>query len=70
MDKTINNLERKHKIIAAILIGSAVVMFWRGMWGLLDLYLFPDNPAISYITSLIVGFVILIITHKLYKELV
>lgn len=69
MDKKMKLFEKKHQIIGAIAIGSAVVMFWRGMWGLLDLYLFPYNPLLSYSASLVIGLLILFVTHKLYKEL-
>ena len=37
----------------------AVVMMWRGLWGLLDEYLWPKNPRLSYWVTFIVGFVIL-----------
>lgn len=69
MDKKAKLFEKKHQIIGAIVVGMAVVMFWRGMWGMLDLYLFPSNPLLSYSTSLIAGLLILFVTHKLYKEL-
>ena len=39
----------------AILVGAAIVMFWRGTWGLLDLYLFPDNQELSFVVSLLSG---------------
>ena len=48
-----------------LLIAIAVVLFWRGAWGLMDLYVFPENTLLSYITSLVLGLVILFTTHKL-----
>ena len=56
-------------ILLAILIGSAVISFWRGLWGLMDIYLFPQNPALSFSISAIIGLIILIITHYTTKEL-
>ena len=56
-------------ILLAILIGSAVISFWRGLWGLMDIYLFPKNPALSFSISVIIGLIILIITHYTTKEL-
>jgi len=53
----------------AILIGTAVVLFWRGVWGLLDLYFFPDHQVISFIGSLLIGIGILYFTKTLFKEL-
>jgi len=39
----------------------AVVMVWRGVWGLLDEYLLPKNPKLSYWISFIIGIVLLLI---------
>jgi len=52
-----------------VMIAAAVVMFWRGMWGLMDLYLFPNSLPLSYVVSLILGFAILYITHYIFEEL-
>lgn len=64
-----SKLERKHPILYAIFVGSAVVLFWRGLWGLLDLYLFPNNYLVSSVISLVLGILILGLTHHLTKEL-
>jgi hypothetical protein len=37
----------------------AVVMMWRGLWGLFDEYLWPKNPKLSYWVTFIAGFAIL-----------
>jgi hypothetical protein len=42
-------------LIAAV----AAVSFWRGIWGLMDTYLFPDNYTLSLIISLIISLMIL-----------
>ena len=60
---------KKFRTELAILVATGVVLFWRGMWGLLDLYLFPHNVTISYLVSLILGLIILKVTHKLLDEL-
>ena len=36
----------------------AVVMMWRGIWGLLDEYLLPKNPKLSNLISFLIGLVI------------
>jgi hypothetical protein len=61
--------KRFNKIIYAILIAFAVVCFWRGIWGLMDIYLLPNNYELSLWLSLAGGLAILIITHKATKEL-
>ena len=62
-------MKRGKKILYAILIGFAIVSFWRGVWGLLDLYLFPNNLQLSLWVSVVIGLIILIITHKAIKGL-
>ena len=69
MLKRINKLKSHHHIIFAIIIGFAIISFWRGIWGLLDLYLFPSNQIISLWTSTLLGILILIATRYLIKGL-
>ena len=57
------------KIFLTIIIGVAIVCFWRGTWGLLDVYLFPNNYMMSSWASFIISLVILKITHYLHKGL-
>ncbi|MBD3304070.1 hypothetical protein GF343_02915 [Candidatus Woesearchaeota archaeon] len=63
-------IKSKHrKILFAVIIGFAVISFWRGVWGLLDIYLFPDNYALSLWVSVIIGIAVLVITDYATKEL-
>ncbi|HEY4674551.1 MAG TPA: hypothetical protein VIH48_00690 [Candidatus Bathyarchaeia archaeon] len=48
-------------LIAYLAAVVAVVMMWRGIWGLMDEYLLPENPKLSYWTSFISGFIIIAI---------
>lgn len=57
------------QILLAVLIGFAVVGFWRGAWGLMDEYLFINNYALSLWVSLIGGIIILFLTHQIIREL-
>ena len=57
------------QIIFAMIVGFAIVAFWRGVWGLLDIYLFPTNVALSMWVSIVIGVIILIVTHDLVKGL-
>jgi hypothetical protein len=65
-----SKLERGHKITFALLVGFAVIAFWRGVWGLLDIYLYPNNPELSFWTSIAIGLFILVATHYAVKELI
>lgn len=58
-----------HQILVALLIGFAVIAFWRGIWGLLDIYLFPSDYRLSLWASMILGLLILAGTHYTVKEL-
>lgn len=59
----------KPSLTRVILIAVAVVLFWRGAWGLMDLYVFPDHELISYIVSLAAGLVILFFTIRMRMHL-
>jgi hypothetical protein len=61
-------LKNSH-LFLALLVGTAVIAVWRGIWNLLDLYLYPHDIVLSSIISIIIGLVILIITHHTAKEL-
>lgn len=56
--------------VKALLIGTAVVFFWRGTWGLMDLYLFPNDLMLSSVSSVLIGLGILGATHYIVKELI
>jgi hypothetical protein len=64
-----HELETKHQLIVALLIAFAVISFWRGIWGLMDEFLFPKDLPVSYLVSLILGLIILILTGYATKEL-
>jgi len=65
----LSRMKFRHQSIFAILIAFAVISFWRGIWGLMDEYLFPDNYQLSLWVSLFLGLGILISTHYATKEL-
>lgn len=60
---------RKPSIPKVIAVATAVVLFWRGAWGLMDIYLFPEHPPLSFVCSLLIGLAILYATRYLEKEL-
>lgn len=69
MFKKISQMESKHQTFFAIIIAFAVISFWRGIWGLMDIYLLPKNHELSLWSSLILGIAILTATHYATKEL-
>ena len=64
-----SKVKTRHQLFFAILIVFAVIAVWRGFWGLMDIYLFPNNYELSLWISLIVGILILAYTHYAVKEL-
>ena len=69
MLESISKLKTHHQIIFTILIAFAVVSFWRGVWGLMDLYFFPHNMQLSVWLSVVLGLSVLIVTGYAVKEL-
>jgi hypothetical protein len=56
-------------LFLALLVGTAVISVWRGIWNLLDLYLYPTDIVLSSILSIVIGLIILVFTHQTAKEL-
>ena len=59
-----------NRLLFTILIALAVVSFWRGVWGLMDLYLTPNNHVLSFSLSIVIGILILYLTKNSFKNLV
>lgn len=63
------NHKKRSPFLYHLITGSAIIAAWRGIWGLLDIYLFPGNIALSYAVSAIIGIVILLINDFSISEL-
>ena len=50
---------RKNLRVIIDLLGAIAV--WWGLWGILDLFVFPENKILSYLVSIIFGFILLLI---------
>ena len=55
----IAELKARYPITNCIIVILAIIMLWRGVWGLLDQYLFPESPVISYLVSFALGVLVL-----------
>ncbi len=69
MLKKFIELKSRHQLIVSVLVAFAVISFWRGIWGLMDQHLFPENYVLSLWISVILGLAILIGTGYATKEL-
>ncbi|MCH9716774.1 MAG: hypothetical protein K0U52_06780 [Gammaproteobacteria bacterium] len=47
--------------LKAFFIGLAAIIVWRGVWLLLDLYLFPSNLTASAIISISAGMLLFVL---------
>jgi hypothetical protein len=69
MFTVISKMKKGRQTVFAIVIAFAVISFWRGIWGLMDEYLFSEDYVLSAWASVFIGLAILIVTHKAAKEL-
>lgn len=63
------NKKNKNSNIRIMIVCIAVIMVWRGVWDLCDLFLFPDNTILSNVVSIVVGILILYFDDKRIDEL-
>ena len=47
----------------------AIVMIWRGIWDLLDMYIFPNHPLISNLVCIGIGIAVLLMDDGKLWEL-
>ncbi len=52
-----------------IVVVIAIIAFWRGIWGLLDVVLFPNSPMLSYLSSIAIGALVLYLDGFSLKDL-
>jgi hypothetical protein len=62
-------LKERHRNLYALIVGMAIILYWRGIWGLADVYMFPNDPAISFSVSAIVGIALLFINDFRLDEI-
>lgn len=70
MLRAFKKLKVEHQKLFALIIAIALIMFWRGVWGLLDVYLLPEAPGMSFLLSGVIGLVILLGCDVLMKSMV
>lgn len=58
------------KFLRILLVATAIVFVWRGIWGIADVVLLPNNYLLSSTVSLVLGIIILYITHTSFKDLI
>ncbi len=54
----------------AFLVGAGIILFWRGIWGLADTYIFPNHATLSAVVSMLIGMGILILTRNFVNQFI
>ena len=63
-------LEEKKMKIENIFLIFDIISIWRGMWGLMDIYLFSENSLYSFWASIIIGVLVLLLFKKNFNSLI
>ncbi len=51
------------------IIAIGVVLVWRGVWGLADMYVFAENELLSYVASVGIGAAIILLLHEKLNDI-
>lgn len=60
LEKYILKKKQERHLGEALLVDVAAIMIWRGVWGFMDIYLFPTQAELSFAVSIFAGIVLLI----------
>lgn len=69
MFKKIREILDGNKTLRIIIDFFAIVIMWRGIWGLMDIFIFPHSELYSSLVSIVIGFILIISDGKGIKEL-
>lgn len=61
--------KKKNPFVYHLVSGLGLIIFWRGVWGILDVYLFPENPALSHVISMALGLTVMYLNDYSISEL-
>ena len=67
--KGYRRFKKKYRLLHVLLVATAIVMFWRGAWSLLDTYFLPNYQLVSSALSILIAFFILYLDDFHLKEL-
>lgn len=55
--------------IGYLIIAVGIVLIWRGVWGLADIFLIPNMPILSLVLSIILGIGLLLLHNPKQLDL-
>lgn len=50
---------RRRTVWQSLAIDMSAILLWRGLWGLMDLYIFPGHQELSFLFSALAGLAML-----------
>ena len=65
----VRKFRKKTSNLNAFLVCVAVVLIWRWIWDLIDIYLLPDYPIISDLVWIVIWIAILLMDDGKINEL-
>ena len=66
---SVARLKKQHPTANAVIVICAIIMLWRGVWELLNIYLFPGSPTFSNLFSIALGALVLYLDDFSLKDL-
>ena len=65
MIKDIRKFLNRRKNLAIIIDLLGAIAIWRGVWGIFDSFVFPNNKLLSYLISIILGIILVLLDGKI-----
>lgn len=65
----IKKLRKKRTNVNILVTTMAIVMIWRWVWWLLDMFVFPNDPFFSYLISVLLWIFLLFVDNEELDEL-
>jgi hypothetical protein len=55
--------------LSYLMSGTGMIVYWWGVWGILEHFLLPNHQLISYIIGICCGLSLLYLNDRTFKEL-
>ena len=65
----LQRLRKRFPNIYSILISVALILYLRGLLGIMDLFIFPHDKLLSYSVSIVLGLLFLFLNDFKLKEI-
>ena len=62
-------LKKHHQVIFGLVIIAGVIFIWRGLWNLMDLFWLRDSLFWSSVSGVVLGLLVLYLSHRLIAHL-